>query len=90
MDLEGILHDGNDRCYRGDGEHNAHEQQDNIVRLGKEGLDLIAPHGGGIGLQSCGLFHGRESPLLWGVGAAKGKRPRRGGWTRSGGALFTS
>ena len=71
VDLEGILHDGNDGGYRGDGKHNPHEQQDDIMRLGKEGLDLIAPHGGGIGLQGCGFIHGRVSPLLWGVGAAK-------------------
>ncbi len=83
VDLEGILHDGNDRRYRGNGEHNAHEQQDDIVRLGKEGLDLIAPHGGGIGLQNCGLFHGMDH-LCWG---RKGKRPGAA-VTRSGRALY--
>ena len=58
MDLEGILHDGNDRCYRGDGEHNAHEQQDNIVRLGKEGLDLIEDDGGPAGAEGGWFAHG--------------------------------
>ena len=50
VDLEGILHNGDDGRYRGDGKDDAHQQQDNIMGLGKKGFDLIAPHGGGIGL----------------------------------------
>ena len=51
VDLEGILHNGDDGRYRGDGKDDAHQQQDNVMGLGKKGFDLIgAGTAAGVGL----------------------------------------
>ena len=41
MDLEGIFHNGHHRSNGGDGHHDAHQQQDHIVGLGKKGQNLV-------------------------------------------------
>ena len=41
MDLEGIFHNGHHRGNGGDGHHDAHQQQDHIVGLGKKGQNLV-------------------------------------------------
>ena len=58
VDLEGILHDGDDRRDGRKGQNDAEQQQDHVVRLGKEGLDLIENDGGLAGAKSRGLVHG--------------------------------
>ena len=55
MDLEGILDDGDDGCDRCEGQHDAQKQKDDIIGLGKVGLELVQqdrtfarPQGGGL------------------------------------------
>ena len=49
VNFKGIFHDGDDRRDRGKGQDNAKQQQNDVVRLGKEGLDLIEDDGGPAG-----------------------------------------
>ena len=45
VDLEGVLHNGHDGSHGGDGKHNAHQQQDDVVGLGEKGPELIEQDG---------------------------------------------
>ena len=58
VNFEGIFHDGDDRRDRGEGQDNAKQQQNDVVRLGKEGLDLVE--------------HNRRSACAEGSGSAHG------------------
>ena len=65
VDLEGVLHDGHNRCHSGDGEHNAHQQQDHIVGLGEKGFDPVAPDRGPAGPERRCLIHKVLLFLKW-------------------------
>ena len=58
VNFKGILHDSDDRRDRGEGQNNAKQQQNDVVRLGKEGLDLVE--------------HNRRSACAEGSGSAHG------------------
>ena len=58
VDLEGILHDGDDRRDGGEGQNDAKQKQNDVVRLGKEGLDLIEDDGGPAGAEGGWFAHG--------------------------------
>ena len=58
VDLEGILHDGDDRRDGGKGQNDAKQKQNDVVRLGKEGLDLIEDDGGPAGAEGGWFAHG--------------------------------
>ena len=58
VDLEGILHDGDDRRDGGEGQNDTKQKQDDVVRLGKEGLDLIEDDGGPAGAEGGWFAHG--------------------------------
>ena len=61
VDLEGVLHNGHDGGDGGDGHHDAHQQQDHVVRLGQEGPEPVPEDGGPCGAGGRGLVHMRHS-----------------------------
>ena len=68
VNFQGVLNDGHDGGDGGNGKDNAHQQQDHIVGLGKEGFRLIQPDGETAGGAFCGCFHGtsfRKGKRLW-------------------------
>ena len=68
VNVQGVLNDGHDGGDGGNGKDNAHQQQDHIVGLGKEGFRLIQPDGETAGGAFCGCFHGtsfRKGKRLW-------------------------
>ena len=61
VDFEGVLHDGDDGGHGSHRQHNAHQHQDNVVGLGKKGLDLIEENGEPAGLEGGRLIHRNSS-----------------------------
>ena len=57
MDLEGVTDDSDDRGYRTEGEHDTEDEQDDVLRLRKEGDDLITEYGFRITCTGCSRFH---------------------------------
>ena len=77
VDLEGVLHNGDDGGDGGDRQHDAHQQEDHVVGLGQEGLepcsvrmaDRAAP-GGGCLIHDTSLLLMRDRRSALGGGAS--------------------
>ena len=63
MNLKCILHNGHHRGDGSDGHHDAHQQQNHIMRLGKKGNDLVPNNPGPACAQGGWLVHS-GTPLM--------------------------